>query len=81
MTPFLVSLVIYFGGYPLKLLRMSWYKCMTSFRDKFQLVMKKYLCPFHDSFPGITEDEDGNSFELSYSENRIYNYSNKFMVS
>ena len=29
----------------------------------------------------VTEDDDGNSFELFYSENSIYNDSNEFMVS
>ena len=29
----------------------------------------------------VTEDDNGNSFELFYYENSIYNYSNIFMVS
>ena len=29
----------------------------------------------------ITEDEDGNCFEFSYSERKSYNYLNRFMVS
>ena len=29
----------------------------------------------------VTEDDNGNSFELSYSENSKYNYSNKSMLS
>ena len=53
MTIFILSLVIYFVGSWFKLLRMSWYKCMKPFRDNLQLAINKYLCPFHDSFPGI----------------------------
>ena len=29
----------------------------------------------------VIEDDDGNSFKLSYSENCIYNDSNKLMAS
>ena len=53
MNSFLVSLVIYFVGSRFKFLRMSWYKCMTPFQHHLNLVIKKYLCPFHDSFPVI----------------------------
>ena len=29
----------------------------------------------------VTDDDDGNCFELSYPEKSIYNYPNRFMVS
>ena len=32
---------------------MSWYKFMTPFQDKLQLVINKYFFQCHDSFPGI----------------------------
>ena len=32
-------------------------------------------------YNNVTEDDDGNRFELSYYKNSIYNYSNKFMFS
>ena len=41
---FLLFLVIYFVGSQFKILRMAWYKCMTTFRDNLQLFMNKYLC-------------------------------------
>ena len=69
MTPFLVSLVISFMGYRFKILRMSWYKCMTPFRDHLHLVMKKYLCPFNNSFPGI--ENKSNEEPLSGMSNYI----------
>ena len=53
MTPFLLSLVISFMGSQLKTLIMSWYKCMTPFRNHLQLVIEKYLFQFNDSFPSI----------------------------
>ena len=53
MTPFLLSLVIYFVGSWFKILRMSWYKFMTPFWDNLQLVINKYLFCWHDSFPVI----------------------------
>ena len=53
ITPFLLSLIISFLGSQFKILRMSWYKCMISFRDKLRLVMDKYLRQCHNSFPGI----------------------------
>ena len=53
MTPFLVSLVVSFVWSRFKLLRMSWYKCMTPFQYQLHSVIMKYLCTFHYSFPGI----------------------------
>ena len=53
MTTLLVSLLISLVGYQFKLLRMSWYKCMTPFRDHLHLVINKYLCPFYYSFAVI----------------------------
>ena len=48
MNLFLVSLVISFVGSRFKLLRMSWYKYMTPFRDHLHLVIKKYVRLFHN---------------------------------
>ena len=53
MNAFSLFLVIYFMGFRSKILRMSWYKCMTQFQDNLHLVIRKYLCHLHDSFPGI----------------------------
>ena len=41
MTPFIVSLVIYFVEYRFKLLRMYWCKCMTPFREAHLLSDKE----------------------------------------
>ena len=46
-------LVIYFVGSRIKILRISWYKRMTPFRENLQLVIKRYFCQCHNSFPGI----------------------------
>ena len=35
----------------------------------------------NNSYNHVAEDDDGNIFELSHSENSIYNGYNKFMVS
>ena len=32
---------------------MSWYNSMNPFGYNLELVIKKYLCILHDSFPGI----------------------------
>ena len=53
MNAFIISLVIYFMGSRFKILRMSWYKSMKPFQDNLELVMKKYLFSWHDSFPGV----------------------------
>ena len=53
MNKFLVSLVISFTGPWLKLLRVSWYKCMTPFWYQIHLVIKIHLYPFHNSFRRI----------------------------
>ena len=50
MTPSLVSFVASSVVSQLKLLRITWYKCMTPFRHHLHLLIKKYLCPFHNSF-------------------------------
>ena len=42
------------------------------------ITKKRYK---NSNYNHVTEDDDGNSFELSYSEKSIYNDSNKFMVS
>ena len=52
MTPFILSLVISFVGSGFKVFIMSWYKCMTQFLENIQMVIKKYLCQCHASFPG-----------------------------
>ena len=53
MTPFVLSLVISFVGSWFKILRVSWYKCITPFWDKVKLVVKKYLCQCHNSLHDI----------------------------
>ena len=53
MTKFLLFLVISFLGPRLKIFRMSWYTSMKQFKDNLELVIKKYLCSLHYSFPGI----------------------------
>ena len=53
MNPFILPLVTAFVGPLFKILRISWYKCITPFLDNLQLVMCKYLFHLHDSFPGI----------------------------
>ena len=50
---------------------MSWNKSMKPFRDNLELVTKKYLCSFYDSFPGI----DSISNEQVLSGMSKYNYS------
>ena len=35
-----------------KLLQMSWYISMKPLVTELKLVIKKYLCGMHDSFPG-----------------------------
>ena len=63
MNLFLLSLVIFCVGSWFKVLRMSWYKCMTPFLDSLQLVIKNYLCHWLASFPGI--DYNSNKQVLS----------------
>ena len=46
MNPFLLSLAIYFVGSQFKLLKMSWYKCMTPFRDKISISNKNIFVHF-----------------------------------
>ena len=48
-----LSLVITFVGYPFKIFRMSWYRCITPFLDNLQIVIKIYLFQCHDLFPGF----------------------------
>ena len=36
---------------------------------------------FKNDYNNVADDDDGNSFDLSYSKNIIYNDSNKFVVS
>ena len=43
---FPISLVITFVGSWYKILRISWYKYMTPFRENLQQVIKNYLCHF-----------------------------------
>ena len=64
-------MVISFVGSWFKILRMSWYTFMTLFWDNLLLVMKKYFCRLHDSFPGI--DYNSNKEVLIGMSN--YNYS------
>ena len=48
---------------------------MNSFQDKLELVIKKYLCKFHDSFPGI----DCISNEQVLIGMSKYNYSHNYI--
>ena len=43
MNPFILSLVIYFVGSRLRILRISWYKCMTPFRDNLR-SLERNIC-------------------------------------
>ena len=71
MTPFILSLVIPFVGFKFKILRISWYKCMKPFRYNLQLIINKYLCQCHNSFPVI----EYNSNQEVLSGMSKYNYS------
>ena len=53
MNVLLLLLVIYFMGPRFKILRVSWYNVMKPFQCNLALVMEKYLCSLHVSFPGI----------------------------
>ena len=53
MNVFPLSLELFFVGYQFKILSVSRYKCMTQFRDNFQVDIKKYFFRFHYSFTGI----------------------------
>ena len=53
MNAFLLSLVISFLVSQLKISRISLYKSMKPFRDKLDIIIRKYLCSFHDRLPGI----------------------------
>ena len=47
--------------------------CMKVQLYKEGIIKNDYNC--------VTKDDDTSSFEISYSENSMYKYSNKFMVS
>ena len=53
MTTLILPSIIYFVGSWLKILRMSWYRCMASFRDNFQLFIKNLFCHCHNSLSVI----------------------------
>ena len=75
MTPFILSLVISFVGYHFKILRKSWCNFMTPFIEKLQLVIKKYLCQCHNSFPGIVYNSNKEVLigmsRYNYSQNHL----------
>ena len=75
MNDFVLLLVIYFLGLRLKIFIIYWYISMNSFQDKLELVIKKYLCKFHDSFPGI----DCISNEQVLIGMSKYNYSHNYI--
>ena len=69
INEFLLLLVMSFVGSQLKILRMSWYTSMKPFRTNLELVIKKYLCSWHDSFDGV--DSSSNYQVLSVTSKYI----------
>ena len=63
MNAFLLYLVMSFMGSRFQIMRMSCYTRMKPFHTNLELVMKKYLCSWHDSFPGV--DSNSNDQILS----------------
>ena len=53
MDYFIMSLVVSYVGSWSKSLRVYWYRSIKPFRTNLKLVLKEYLCIWHESFPGV----------------------------
>ena len=53
MNDFLLLILMSYVGSCFKLLRMHWYRSMKPFRTNLKLVIKKHLCTFYNSCPGV----------------------------
>ena len=72
MNAFLLSLLMSYVGSWFKLLRISWYRSIKPFQTNLKLVIKKYLCSLHESFPRV--DSSSNDVMLIETSKYISSY-------
>ena len=72
MNSFLILLVMSYMGSQLKILRISWYSSMKPFQTNLKLVIKKFFCSWHESFPGV--EYSSNYLVLSVMSKYISSY-------
>ena len=72
MNSFLFLLVMSYMGSQLKILRISWYSSMKSFQTNLKLVINKFFCSWHESFPGV--ESSSNDLILRVMSKYISSY-------
>ena len=65
-------------GSVLKLLSMSWYKSMKPFQNNLKLVIKKYMCIWHEYLPGV--DSSSNDIRLVSSQDTHFSIRDFILV-
>ena len=70
INAFIIALVMSYVVYSYNLLQMYWYKSIKPFQTKLKLVIQKYLCNMHASFPSV---------DSSYNDGMLNGMSNFFL--